>query len=83
MKEDLARYDRMRKMSGEEPLAKEVLSTIGSLITGSVQKNGRHGVRHVDRQRCDTIRKNQGHVARVAIGTESATHYTSRPANRR
>ena len=40
MKEDLARYDAMRKMSGEEPLAKEVLSTIGSLITGSVQKNG-------------------------------------------
>jgi hypothetical protein len=40
MKDDLARYDAMRKMSGEEPLAKEVLSTIASLITGSVQKNG-------------------------------------------
>ena len=40
MKDDMARYDRMRKMSGEEPLAKEVLSTIASLVTGSVQKNG-------------------------------------------
>ena len=40
MASDLARYDRMRKMSGEEPVAKEVLSTIGSLITGSMQKNG-------------------------------------------
>jgi len=40
MKSDLARYDEMRKMSGDEPLAKEVLSTLGSLITGSVQKNG-------------------------------------------
>jgi hypothetical protein len=40
MKSDLTRYNRMRMMSGEEPLANEVLSTIGSLITGSVQKNG-------------------------------------------
>ncbi|HEX3370551.1 MAG TPA: hypothetical protein VIX83_04225 [Candidatus Cybelea sp.] len=39
MKEDLARYDAMRKMSGEEPLAKELLATIGSLVTGSVQKS--------------------------------------------
>lgn len=40
MKDDLARYNRMRAMSGEEPLGKEVLSTIGSFVTGSVQKNG-------------------------------------------
>jgi hypothetical protein len=40
MKDDLARYDRMRKMSGEEPLAKQLVSAIGSLVTGSVQKNG-------------------------------------------
>ncbi|HEY1882345.1 MAG TPA: hypothetical protein VGG51_04820 [Candidatus Cybelea sp.] len=39
MKEDLARYDAIRKMSGEEPLAKELLATIGSLVTGSVQKS--------------------------------------------
>ena len=39
MKEDLARYDAMRRMSGEEPLAKELLATIGSLVTGSVQKS--------------------------------------------
>lgn len=40
MAEDFARYDRMRKMSGEEPIAKEVLSALGSLVTGSVQKSG-------------------------------------------
>jgi hypothetical protein len=40
MASDFARYDRMRKMSGEERIAKEVLSTIGSLVTGSVQKSG-------------------------------------------
>ena len=39
MKDDLARYDRLRKMSGEKPLAAELLSTVGSLLTGSVQKN--------------------------------------------
>jgi len=40
MKSDIARYDAMRKMSGEEPLAKELLATMGSLVTGSVQKSG-------------------------------------------
>jgi len=40
MTQDIARYDRMRKMSGEESLAKELFSTVASLITGSVQKNG-------------------------------------------
>jgi hypothetical protein len=40
MKSDIARYDAMRKMSGEEPLAKEVLATMASLVTGSVQKSG-------------------------------------------
>jgi hypothetical protein len=40
MKDDLARYDNLRKMSGQEPLAKELLSTLGSLFTGSVQKSG-------------------------------------------
>lgn len=40
MKDDLARYDAMRRMSGEKPLASELLSTVGSLITGSVQKSG-------------------------------------------
>jgi hypothetical protein len=39
MKDDLERYDEIRKMSGQEPLAKEMLSTLGSLVTGSVQKN--------------------------------------------
>jgi hypothetical protein len=40
MKEDLARYDAMRKRSGQEPLAKELFSTLASLLTGSVQKSG-------------------------------------------
>lgn len=40
MKDDLMRYDSMRKMSGEEPLAKELLATLGSFLTGSVQKSG-------------------------------------------
>ena len=40
MKSDIARYDAMRKMSGQEPLAKELISTIGSLVTGSVQRSG-------------------------------------------
>ena len=40
MKDDLARYDSLRKMSGEEPLGKELLSTAGSLITGSMRDNG-------------------------------------------
>jgi hypothetical protein len=40
MKRDFDRYDAMRKMSGEEPLGKELLSMLGSLVTGSVQKNG-------------------------------------------
>lgn len=39
MREDLVRYDKLRTMSGEKPLAAELLSTVGSLITGSVQKN--------------------------------------------
>ncbi len=37
---DLIRYDSIRKMSGQEPLAKEVLTTLASVVTGSVQKNG-------------------------------------------
>ena len=40
MKGDLTRYDAMRKMSGDKPLAQELLSSIGSLITGPVQKSG-------------------------------------------
>ncbi|HXO17184.1 MAG TPA: hypothetical protein VN909_03360 [Candidatus Dormibacteraeota bacterium] len=40
MRDDLTRYDAMRKMSGEKPIASELLSTVGSLITGSVQKSG-------------------------------------------
>ncbi|HKU82216.1 MAG TPA: hypothetical protein VJP76_08610 [Candidatus Tumulicola sp.] len=40
MKHDLARYDAMRRMSDEEPLAKELLATLGSVVTGSVQKSG-------------------------------------------
>lgn len=32
MAADIARYDRMRKMSGEEPLAKELLGLLGSAI---------------------------------------------------
>jgi len=40
MHSDFSRYDNMRKMSGEQPLGKELLSAVGSLVTGSVQKNG-------------------------------------------
>jgi hypothetical protein len=40
MKGDLARYNALRKMSGEEPLGSELLSLVTSLLTGSTQKDG-------------------------------------------
>ncbi len=39
MQKDIDRYDAMRKMSGEEPLPKEVLATVGSLFSGSMDKS--------------------------------------------
>ncbi len=38
-KADFERYDAMRKMSGQEPLVKELLSILGSMVAGTVQKN--------------------------------------------
>jgi hypothetical protein len=43
MGKDIARYDAMRKMSDQEPLAKELLTTVGSVIGNAVQKNGATG----------------------------------------
>ncbi|HEX4012493.1 MAG TPA: hypothetical protein VHX17_01245 [Candidatus Cybelea sp.] len=40
MKRDLDRYNKMREMSNEEPLFKELLSTAASLLSGSVRKSG-------------------------------------------
>ncbi len=39
MKKDIERYDRMREMSGEEPLLKELFSTFG----GAIGKSGPTG----------------------------------------
>ncbi len=40
---DIARYDKMRKMSGQPPMIKELLSAIGGAVGGAAQKNGATG----------------------------------------
>lgn len=40
LSEDLARYNKMREMSGEPPLAKELLSTLGGVLGDATAKSG-------------------------------------------
>ena len=41
---DIARYDRMRAISDQPPMFKEVLSTIGGLFGGAIRHNGATGM---------------------------------------
>jgi hypothetical protein len=41
---DIARYDRMRAMSDQPPMFKEVLSTVGGLFGGAIRNNGASGL---------------------------------------
>jgi hypothetical protein len=40
---DIARYDRMRAMSGEPPMLKELLSTVGGVLGNATRHNGATG----------------------------------------
>lgn len=40
---DIARYDAMRRMSGQQPLLKELLSSLGGAIGGTARTNGAAG----------------------------------------
>jgi hypothetical protein len=41
---DVARYDRMRAMSDQPPMFKEVLSTVGGLFGGALRNNSGTGM---------------------------------------
>ena len=40
---DIARYNRMREMSGQPPMLKEILSSLGTLVGGAARSNGAGG----------------------------------------
>ena len=78
MSKDIARYDRMREMSGEPPLVKELLSSVVGVVGDATIKSGATGL--IADLTNDLVRyaKNEGHVS-VAIGAESGTRYVVSP----
>ena len=62
MKEDLARYDAMRKMSGEEPLAKRAPLNGRFVDHRFGAEERRHLVRYLAHQRRRAVCEDEGHV---------------------
>ncbi len=44
LSKDIERYDRMRAMSNQPPMMKEVLATLGGLLGGAFKQNGVSGL---------------------------------------
>jgi hypothetical protein len=44
MSKDLARYEKMREMSGEPPLFKELVSSVAGVVGDATIKNGATGL---------------------------------------